>query len=102
MTDSKKTQHDFYNEVYSQDNPSTNPHGWIQWKGTDVCMDLYCSCGHHGHVDCDFFYYYECPKCKEIFAVGQNVRLIPLNEEQKEHAKEYGCEPRTCELDKDE
>lgn len=21
------------------------PHGWIQWKGTDVCVDIYCKCG---------------------------------------------------------
>jgi len=30
------------------------PHAWIQWKGTDVCMDVRCSCGNHGHVDADF------------------------------------------------
>jgi len=22
------------------------PHGWVQWKGTDVCMDVHCACGH--------------------------------------------------------
>ena len=21
------------------------PHGWIQWKGTGVCMDVHCKCG---------------------------------------------------------
>lgn len=26
------------------------PNGWIQWKGTDVCMDVYCSCGYHSRV----------------------------------------------------
>ena len=36
---------------------SDGPHGWIQWKGTDVCIDLHCECGSHGHVDGDFVYY---------------------------------------------
>lgn len=28
-------------EIYAQDFPvDDRPHGWIQWKGTDVCMDL--------------------------------------------------------------
>jgi hypothetical protein len=30
------------------------PHGWIQWKGTNVCMDVYCACGHHSHIDAKF------------------------------------------------
>lgn len=27
------------------------PTGFIQWKGTDVCMDVYCKCGYHSHID---------------------------------------------------
>lgn len=58
------------------------PHGWIQWKGTDVSIDLHCVCGHHGHYDGDFLYFYQCPGCGARYAVGQNVRLIPLTEQQ--------------------
>lgn len=79
----------FYKDVYGQDFSSKDtPHGWVQWKGTSVCMDLHCKCGHHGHVDEEFFYYYECPKCKTVFAVGQTVKLIELTQEQKEYALE--------------
>jgi len=51
------------------------PHGWIQWKGTSVCIDLHCACGYHGHVDADFFYFYECVQCKRRYAVGATVKL---------------------------
>lgn len=39
------------------------PHAFIQWKGTDVCMDFYCDCGAHCHFDGDFAYVVECPHC---------------------------------------
>lgn len=51
------------------------PYGWIQWKGTDVCIDLHCICGFLGHYDGDFLYTWKCPKCKQIFKVGPNVQL---------------------------
>jgi hypothetical protein len=78
---------EFYEAVYSKDNSSERPHGWIQWKGTDVCMDVYCECGHHGHVDSDFFYYYECSACHKKYAVGQTIKLIPLTQKQIEYVE---------------
>jgi len=51
------------------------PHGWIQWKGTDVCMDCYCECGHHGHIDAEFAYSYQCPKCKQIYTINGHVQF---------------------------
>lgn len=47
------------------------PHGWIQWKGTSVCMDVHCACGAHGHVDADFAYTL---KCKHA-ALGRRARV---------------------------
>lgn len=67
--------------VLENDNNLDQPHGWIQWKGTKVCMDLHCTCGFMGHVDTDFFYFYECPACKKRYGVGQKVNLIELPEE---------------------
>lgn len=77
---------DFYNRVYVQDNLSTDAGGWIQWKGTDVCMDVHCRCGHVGHIDKEFFYFYECPECGAKYAVGQNVKFIPLTKEEADEA----------------
>ena len=92
---------DFYEQVYSQDNPNGESSGWIQWKGTYVCIDLNCKCGHHGHVDAEFFYFYECPVCHTKYAVGQNVKLISLTEDQAKHAAENHCGFTSCELDDD-
>lgn len=93
---------DFYQEVYSQDNPQGEAHGWIQWKGTSVCVDLHCKCGYHGHVDAEFAYYYKCPKCSKIFALGQNIKLIELTEDQSKEVltRSAGC-VTTCELEED-
>jgi hypothetical protein len=72
-----------YDEIYSQDtNVTGKPFGWIQWKGTNVCMDVHCSCGALTHVDAEFFYRFQCPECGSKFAVGQNVLMIPLTDEQ--------------------
>ena len=63
------------------------PRAWIQWKGTDACMDVYCRCGTHGHVDDEFAYFYLCPGCKQIWAVGSNVRLHELTEDEQEEVR---------------
>ena len=57
------------------------PHGWIQWKGTNVCMDCYCECGCRFHLDGDFGYHTSCPECGTLYSVGQNVKLIKMDEE---------------------
>lgn len=54
------------------------PHGWIQWKGTKVCMDVRCPCGRLGHVDGQAAYYIECPDCHRVYFVNGHVELVPL------------------------
>jgi hypothetical protein len=51
------------------------PHAFIQWKGTDVCMDFWCECGAHLHFDGDFAYAVRCPHCKTIWQMPS--RLFP-------------------------
>ena len=68
------------------------PYGWIQWKGTDVCMDVHCACGHHSHFDADFCYYVKCPACGKIYECDSNIKLLELN------GKEPHIEPRETEL----
>jgi len=56
------------------------PHGWIQWKRTDVCMDIYCECGELSHVDADFCYSVKCPYCGKIYYCDGHIELIELHE----------------------
>jgi hypothetical protein len=55
------------------------PHGWIQWKGTDVCLDVYCACGHHGHVDAEFAYTIRCPECGQVYETNGHIELVPID-----------------------
>jgi hypothetical protein len=54
------------------------PHGWIQWKGTSVCMDVHCECGAHGHIDANFAYHLVCKNCYRIYYVDGHVKLIEI------------------------
>ena len=56
------------------------PCAWLQWKGTNACMDVWCTCGDHAHVDADYAYFYECSKCGAKFLVSGYVALVPLTE----------------------
>ena len=66
------------------------PHGWIQWKGTNVCMDVYCPCGHHSHIDADFAYYVKCPNCKRVWMTNGHIELVALTEEETKYLEEDG------------
>ena len=59
----------------------------IQWKGTDVCMDVHCPCGEHSHLDAEFAYFVRCPKCAVSYKVGDTVTLTPLTEEEERKAE---------------
>ncbi len=63
------------------------PHGWVQWKGTDVCIDLSCSCGHRGHFDGMFMYYWKCKQCGRVWALDATIGLFLVDE---------GPEPDGC------
>lgn len=51
---------------------------FIQWKGTDICMDLHCDCGHHNHYDGDFAYFVQCFKCGQIYQLAQSIELTKV------------------------
>lgn len=51
-------------------------YGFIQWKGTDVCMDVNCSCGELSHVDGMFMYKVCCPACGRVYKCDDTIRLI--------------------------
>ena len=51
----------------------TVPATFIQWKGTDACIDVGCTCGWSGHIDGLFAYAYRCPACSAVWELGTQV-----------------------------
>lgn len=82
-------------EPEAKEFPFTRPEGsdvemFIQWKGTDVCLDLHCPCGYHGHLDADFTYHVRCGGCGAIYEMGTQViakRVESPDAETQEHAR---------------
>jgi hypothetical protein len=71
--------------------PFTRPEGsdaemFIQWKGTEVCLDFYCPCGAHGHLDDDFAYAVLCPACDTVYEMGTQV-IVKRCEDMRDQAK---------------
>jgi len=69
------------NALEIQETYSGKPHGWIQWKGTNVCMDVYCKCGYHSHIDADFAYNVKCPNCGTIYMCNGHIEIIEIKQE---------------------
>ena len=49
-------------------------YAFIQWKGTNVCMDFQCDCGHSQHIDAMFCYTVTCPGCGAVWEMPAYVR----------------------------
>lgn len=56
------------------------PCAFIQWKGTSVCMDCYCTCGEQMHIDSEFAYYVKCGGCGSIFEMSAMIEMRKLDE----------------------
>lgn len=63
--------------------------GWttyIQWKGTDLCMDMYCpNCGKHSHFDGFNAYVVKCPHCGGYFQMAEEIKITPLGKRRPEN-----------------
>ena len=57
------------------------PHGWVQWKGTEVCMDFHCKCGSMSHIDTSFAYFVKCPYCHTVYMCNGHIELIEIEKE---------------------
>lgn len=75
--------------------PGTDATMFIQWKGTDVCMDFHCECGQHSHFDGDFAYVVKCMDCGTRYEMGTQVRARKLADHEL-------LSSVTQELDKDD
>ena len=56
--------------------PSSN--AFIQFKGTDICMDLHCKCGYHNHFDGYFAHRVKCSKCGVVYAISPYPKIIEI------------------------
>ena len=59
------------------------PFSFIQWKGTDVCMDFHCICGTHHHVDAEFAYALRCMSCGRLYEMPWYIQPILIDEDIK-------------------
>lgn len=66
-------------EFPSFDTMHEPPRGWIQWKGTMVCMDIHCKCGVLSHIDEEFCYHIKCPGCGQVYECDGHIQLHPLD-----------------------
>jgi len=53
---------------------------FIQWKGTDLCMDFHCECGEHNHYDGFFAYHVKCNGCGQVYKMDTTVKMEKTNE----------------------
>ena len=54
------------------------PDAFIQWKGTDACLDLYCTCGEQFHFDGYFAYELTCGRCGQTYELPNTLRIHPV------------------------
>lgn len=55
---------------------------FIQYKGTDLCADIWCDCGKHLHVDDYFAYAVQCPYCKAVYELPSFVNAVKVESTQ--------------------
>ncbi len=73
-------EQDGYGHLAPRGDDVAPPSAFIQWKGTDVCLDFYCSCGQGGgHVDAEFAYAIQCHACGRVFQMPDLVPLIEID-----------------------
>lgn len=46
---------------------------FIQYKGSEICIDMYCSCGKDSHFDGDFARYVRCPYCQKVWELNSHI-----------------------------
>lgn len=48
---------------------------FIQWKGTDICMDFHCECGKHNHYDGFFADHVKCAGCGQVYEMDTKIKM---------------------------
>jgi len=66
---------------WNSPHPSSEGSTFIQWKGTDVCMDLKFDCGCDLHVDAEFAYFVKCLH-GHVYQLGTQVNVRRITDEE--------------------
>lgn len=64
--------------------PGSDAEMFIQWKGTDVCLDFHCECGRHSHLEGRFGYVVECIGCGALYEMGTQVKARKMEDQEAE------------------
>jgi hypothetical protein len=70
---------------------------FIQWKGTDVCLDFHCPCqpedtAYSSHLDGFFAYFVRCPRCGAVYEMGTQVIARRLADGEEPRGKPLDLE----------
>lgn len=71
---------------------------FIQWKGTDLCMDFTCDCGACCHFDGMFAYTVQCPRCGTVWEMPQTIQPRRADEQTDAYWREN---PQVLDRDED-
>lgn len=73
---------------------------FIQYKGTNLCMDLHCpQCEAHTHLDGMFAHLIECGACHAVFQMPTDVPLTPVPREALTEYPYSFWDPKVTEVD---
>lgn len=61
---------------------------YVQYKGTDICLDFTCSCGAGGHFDGYHAYSVTCGSCGQVWLLPQSLALTRL-EDGSDHDRQW-------------
>lgn len=70
---------------FSMEDEVALPYIFIQWKGTELCADLHCTCGAHLHMDAMFCYFVECGHCGTVWELEPTCRLREADPAETTH-----------------
>ena len=65
-----------------------DPWVFLQWKGTDACLDFHCLCGNEnessgvGHFDGYGAYYLKCMRCLRVYELPTDLKLELASEDE--------------------
>ncbi len=56
------------------------PNTYVQWQGSDLCLDFNCPCGNWGHLDVGFLFALRCASCGRSWRIAPALLVSELKE----------------------